>query len=408
MARRRPDDLETAADRPRRRRHGRDAGRRRRGEPRHGRALDAGRVAALRHRRRRLVPGRPADRRRPRPDRAHRRRARARRAVRRRRLCAAAVTRRPPVRPHRGPRRAVDLVVATWSRASPPKRGRGRPPKVPRTVAAAGTGGRINPWDGVWRAVGWLPDGAWVAAIGESETAPQDLWLLPVPGVAPEGARPRQVTDSMPAVLARGVRRRAASRPASGSPSRPATGCASRARSGGRRRRPASAAAARPDDPLSARRADLAGLPLVPAVQAAARGRGVRVPRRRLPRFDRLRPGVPPRQRRRVGPRRHARHDRRRALGRRAAVVRRPARDLRRLVRRLPGPVRARRGARAVARRRRPVRRLGDRRELPPRRPAGPAGPAPDDGRARRSGTRADSTAAARRSTAPSGSRRRC
>jgi dipeptidyl aminopeptidase/acylaminoacyl peptidase len=41
-----------------------------------------------------------------------------------------------------------------------------------------------------------------VAAVGESETRPQDLWLLPAPGVAPEGARPRQVTDSRPAVLA--------------------------------------------------------------------------------------------------------------------------------------------------------------------------------------------------------------
>ena len=96
-----------------------------------------------------------------------------------------------------------DLVVADLGgAAAAPKRGRGRPPKVPRVVAAAtATGSRINPWDGVWRSVGWLADGAWVAAIGERETTPQDLWLLPVPGVAPEGSRPRQVTDSMPAVL---------------------------------------------------------------------------------------------------------------------------------------------------------------------------------------------------------------
>jgi dipeptidyl aminopeptidase/acylaminoacyl peptidase len=40
-----------------------------------------------------------------------------------------------------------------------------------------------------------------VAAVGERETTPQDLWLLPVPGIAPDGSRPRQVTDSMPAVL---------------------------------------------------------------------------------------------------------------------------------------------------------------------------------------------------------------
>ena len=95
----------------------------------------------------------------------------------------------------------IDLIVRSLDDAAPPKRGRGRPPKTPRVVAAATKAERISPWDGVWRAVGWLPDGAWVAAIGESETRPQDLWLLPVPGVAPEGARPRQVTDSRPAVL---------------------------------------------------------------------------------------------------------------------------------------------------------------------------------------------------------------
>jgi dipeptidyl aminopeptidase/acylaminoacyl peptidase len=94
-----------------------------------------------------------------------------------------------------------DLLVGELGTATAPKRGRGRPSKTPRTVTAASAGSRINPWDGVWRAVGWLTDGAWVVAIGESVTAPQDLWLLPVPGVAPDGARPRQVTDSMPAVL---------------------------------------------------------------------------------------------------------------------------------------------------------------------------------------------------------------
>ncbi len=94
-----------------------------------------------------------------------------------------------------------DLVVGDLSGAVPTKRGRGRPPKSPRTVSAAIVGSRINPWDGVWRSVGWLADGAWIAAVGERETSPQDLWLLPVPGVAPEGSRPRQVTDSMPVVL---------------------------------------------------------------------------------------------------------------------------------------------------------------------------------------------------------------
>jgi len=94
-----------------------------------------------------------------------------------------------------------DLFVGELVAGVAPKRGRGRPPKTPRTVSAAAAGRRINPWDGVWRSVGWLPDGAWVAAVGENETHPQDLWLLPVPGVAPADARPRQVTDSLPAVL---------------------------------------------------------------------------------------------------------------------------------------------------------------------------------------------------------------
>ena len=93
-----------------------------------------------------------------------------------------------------------DLMVGDLG-ATPPKRGRGRPPKTPRTVAATAAGRRINPWDGVWRSVGWLADGAWVAAVGESETRPQDLWLLPVPGVAPADARPRRITDTRPAVL---------------------------------------------------------------------------------------------------------------------------------------------------------------------------------------------------------------
>jgi len=95
----------------------------------------------------------------------------------------------------------VDLLVAAIG-AVPPKRGRGRPPKNPPPLQGAAQGVRTDPWDGVWRAIGWTPDGAWIAALGESETRPQDLWLLPVRGVAPDNARPRQVTDSLPAVLA--------------------------------------------------------------------------------------------------------------------------------------------------------------------------------------------------------------
>jgi dipeptidyl aminopeptidase/acylaminoacyl peptidase len=95
----------------------------------------------------------------------------------------------------------VDLLVAPIG-AGAAKRRRGRPPKNPPPVKAAAAGVRINPWDGVWRGVAWLSDGAWLAALGESEARPQDLWLLPVPGLAPDGSRPRQVTESMPAVVA--------------------------------------------------------------------------------------------------------------------------------------------------------------------------------------------------------------
>ena len=94
-----------------------------------------------------------------------------------------------------------DLQVGELAVGAAPKRGRGRPPKTPRTVTVVSAGQRINPWDGIWRSVGWLSDGAWIAAVGESEAHPQDLWLLPVPGVALPGSRPRQLTDSLPVAL---------------------------------------------------------------------------------------------------------------------------------------------------------------------------------------------------------------
>jgi dipeptidyl aminopeptidase/acylaminoacyl peptidase len=85
----------------------------------------------------------------------------------------------------------VDLVV----RPLPGTRGRARPEH----------GRVVNPWPGVWRAAGWLADGTALVAIGESERRPQDVWLLPVPGAAAgrrsSPQRPRQVTDSLPAVL---------------------------------------------------------------------------------------------------------------------------------------------------------------------------------------------------------------
>ena len=96
----------------------------------------------------------------------------------------------------------IDLVVAPIGGSTPVKRGRGRPPKNPPPTVAAGAGVVVNPWPGVWRSVGFTSDGTSLVAIGESQDRPQDVWLLPVPGAAPEGARPRQVTNSQPAVLA--------------------------------------------------------------------------------------------------------------------------------------------------------------------------------------------------------------
>ncbi|HEX9043619.1 MAG TPA: alpha/beta fold hydrolase [Candidatus Limnocylindrales bacterium] len=93
-----------------------------------------------------------------------------------------------------------DLMVAPIA-GGPVKRGRGRPPKNPKAVSAPGGSRRVDPWDGLWRTVAWLADGQHILAIGESETRPQDLWVLPVPGLAPDDARPRQLTDSLPAVL---------------------------------------------------------------------------------------------------------------------------------------------------------------------------------------------------------------
>jgi dipeptidyl aminopeptidase/acylaminoacyl peptidase len=59
----------------------------------------------------------------------------------------------------------------------------------------------INPFEGVWMAASWLPDSSAVAAIGRNGRTPEDLWLLPVPEEAARGARPRQLTNSLPVVV---------------------------------------------------------------------------------------------------------------------------------------------------------------------------------------------------------------
>jgi dipeptidyl aminopeptidase/acylaminoacyl peptidase len=58
----------------------------------------------------------------------------------------------------------------------------------------------INPFEGVWVSVGWLPDSSAVLAIGRNERTPDDLWLLPADPSA-DGAKPRQLTHSLPAVV---------------------------------------------------------------------------------------------------------------------------------------------------------------------------------------------------------------
>ena len=97
-----------------------------------------------------------------------------------------------------------ELHVAPMAAAAPPKRRRGRPPKRPvgGETPGAGVSVRIDPIDGVWLAVAWMPDGSGVLAIGESTREPSDLWILPVPGPdATPARRPRRLTRSRPAAL---------------------------------------------------------------------------------------------------------------------------------------------------------------------------------------------------------------
>ena len=60
----------------------------------------------------------------------------------------------------------------------------------------------VSPFEGVWISVGWLPDSSALLAVGSGERQPEDLWLLPMPEAAAEGAKPRQLTHSLPTVVA--------------------------------------------------------------------------------------------------------------------------------------------------------------------------------------------------------------
>jgi len=96
------------------------------------------------------------------------------------------------------------LHVAPMTGAAPAKRRPGRPRKHPVADLGPGTGGslRIDPFDGVWLAVAWMPDGDSILAVGESSREPEDLWILPVPPPDWTAARrPRRLTQSRPAAL---------------------------------------------------------------------------------------------------------------------------------------------------------------------------------------------------------------
>ncbi len=67
--------------------------------------------------------------------------------------------------------------------------------------AAGGQSTVLNPFEGAWMAIGWLPESSAILAVGSTERTPDDLWLLPMPEAVAEGAKPRQLTHSLPAVI---------------------------------------------------------------------------------------------------------------------------------------------------------------------------------------------------------------
>jgi dipeptidyl aminopeptidase/acylaminoacyl peptidase len=77
----------------------------------------------------------------------------------------------------------------------------GAAPASTATPASGTPPAVVNPFDGVWMAVGWLPDSSAILAIGRNDRMPDDLWLLPMPEAAGQGAKARQLTHSLPNVV---------------------------------------------------------------------------------------------------------------------------------------------------------------------------------------------------------------
>jgi dipeptidyl aminopeptidase/acylaminoacyl peptidase len=88
----------------------------------------------------------------------------------------------------------VDLLVGDIT-AGPAAPGAGAAPTDRRNPAI------VSPFDGVWLAVGWLPDSSAILAVGSNDRLPDDLWLLPMPEAVADGAKPRQLTRSLPTVV---------------------------------------------------------------------------------------------------------------------------------------------------------------------------------------------------------------
>jgi dipeptidyl aminopeptidase/acylaminoacyl peptidase len=75
------------------------------------------------------------------------------------------------------------------------------PPAGPGAGDAATRTTVVNPFEGVWMTVGWMPDSSAILAVGRSDRSPDDLWLLPVAAAADQGVKPRQLTHSLPVVV---------------------------------------------------------------------------------------------------------------------------------------------------------------------------------------------------------------